>query len=290
MGTTDSRQRNGGAGILVEDGNNNILCEASYPAGKLCSSFGAESVALIEALEWIKKEPKSAVICTDSLSLHQALQNASWRTRDNGVNRIRKLVTEIACPITLLWYPSHCGIADNERADMLAEVGSRLPQEEVPVSHAIVKAKINNRRWKIQHERAACTFRGRREPRRDIESKWPRSVRILYSRLRTGHAKELKRYIYLIDQEDDASCECGEEEESIEHILCECPILENKRRRIFEGEVGIDMMVTQPEKSRKLLSERFTNLKLNIENRLMEDLDREVTFTGTTGTPRQPSL
>ena len=48
-GLTDGSQRNGGAGVTVQDQNGNMLYEECFPAGELCSSFGAESVALLEA-------------------------------------------------------------------------------------------------------------------------------------------------------------------------------------------------------------------------------------------------
>ena len=48
----------------------------SYPAGEICSSYGAEGVALLRALEWLdQKNVATAAICTDSLSLHKALAN-----------------------------------------------------------------------------------------------------------------------------------------------------------------------------------------------------------------------
>ena len=58
---------------------------------------------------------------------------------------------------------------------------------------------------------------------------WPRNVRSLYARLRTGHAKELRDYRYKIDQEDDPFCDytgCGQEvAQTIQHVLVDCPAL-----------------------------------------------------------------
>ena len=97
-------------------------------------------------------------------------------------------------------------------------------------------------------------YGARRSPRYDIERKWPRSVRRLYARLRTNHAKELRYYLYLIDVEDDPSCpECGFEKETIKHVLCDCPALALQRVRHSEGVVIIAHMVTKPEMCRKIL-------------------------------------
>ena len=217
---------------------------------------------MIEALKWIRTDPKPSIVCTDSMSLQQALANKSWRSKDNGVNKIRTLIREIEQPITVVWVPSHCGVEGNERADVLADEGTKLPQEKVPVSHAIVKAKIKARKWTHTYDRAEKMYGKRRKPKMDIEKAWPRKVRTLFSRLRSGHAKQLKRYMYMIEKEDDPTCDCGQEEETIEHVLCRCPALEEKRARMFEGEVTIDMMVYKPEKCRKLLESRYPDLKL----------------------------
>ena len=70
-------------GVTVQDQNSNMMYEEWPPTGELYSSFGAESVAHLKALTWINKDPKSALVYTDSMSLHQALNNKSWRCSDN---------------------------------------------------------------------------------------------------------------------------------------------------------------------------------------------------------------
>ena len=45
----------------------------------------------------------------------------------------------------------------------------------------------------MRHERASKIFEERRRPR-DVEKKWPMRVRSMFSRLRSGHATELKAY------------------------------------------------------------------------------------------------
>ena len=61
-----------------KDGVEERMC---WPAGKYCSSYGAECVAFLRALEWAEENHvMSVAICTDSLSLHQALERDDWRT------------------------------------------------------------------------------------------------------------------------------------------------------------------------------------------------------------------
>ena len=205
-------------------------------------------MALLKALTWIKKDPNPTLICTDSMSLHQALDNTLWRSKDDGVNKIRQALREITCQIVLLWVPSHCGLEGNERADVLAEGGTKLSQKGIPVSEAIVKAKIKARKWQPTQKRPTETYKERRASRKEIEAEWPRRVRTAYARMRTGHSKRPKQYRYVIEQEDDAICKCGQVEETIEHILCNCEIMAERRAQHFEGAVSVDMLVTQPER------------------------------------------
>ena len=100
--------------------------------------------------------------------------------------------TTTTATATLLWIPSHCDIPGNEQADELAKKGSMKNQENIPVTHSILKTKIKGKKWESTHERA--TFGEKRSPKMEIERTWPKKVRTLYSRLRTGHTTELKAY------------------------------------------------------------------------------------------------
>ena len=261
-GSTAGDQRNGGAGFMVESRSGNLIHEESHPAGKLCSSYTGECIAMLRALQWIQRNsPKSCTICTDSLSLHQSLAKDNWRDKDEWLKQVKRTIWELECPIHVLWIPSHCGIRGNERADALAEEGTHLDQSSTPVSHSIIKAKIKARKWEVSHKRAKTMYGERRKPKFEEEKSWPKKVRTLFSKLRTGHSTELKRYRFLIEKEDDPICNlCEQDEETIEHILCECPALEEERVRQGAGHVTPDMMVTKPELCRKILVKRFKDL------------------------------
>ena len=261
-GSTDANQENGGAGVFIESREGATLYEASFPAGRYCSSYTGECVAALKALEWILHNPADSLICTDSMSLQQALVINDWKDRDPWLKEIKSMLQRLQNRITVLWIPSHCDVHGNERADELAKLGSALNQEGVMVTHAIVKAKIKSRKWDVTHARARAAYGERRGPEVKVEVKWPRKVRTLFSRLRTGHAKELRYYRYLVEMEDDPMCDCGEEEETIDHVLCRCQGLEEMRRREAEGQVTIDMMVTKPEMCRKILQHKFGGLQI----------------------------
>jgi ribonuclease HI/exonuclease III len=270
-GSTNGQQQNGGAGVYIEvrplspNGEWTVLHEGSYPAGKMCSSYTGECMALLKALQWIADgtpEPEY-LICTDSRSLHDSLLSNSWKDPDPWLKKIKATLQQIPSTITLLWLPSHCGTHGNERADQLANDGTRLSQADVPVIHAIVKAKIRARPWKVTYPLAKQIYGTRRQPRFDIEGKWPRDVRSLYSRLRTGHCKELADYMYIIEEEPSDKCvKCDQgQPETIKHVLCECSDLDEERDRIFCAGVTLMHLTAEPESCRELLANRFPGLQ-----------------------------
>merc|ERR1712159_549095 len=55
-GSTSGSQKNGGAGVFIQDREGNTLLEDAKAAGELCSSYDGECVALISALEWIEND------------------------------------------------------------------------------------------------------------------------------------------------------------------------------------------------------------------------------------------
>ena len=262
-GSTSGRQENGGAGMYAQnrrDGTEERLC---WPAGRYCASYGAECVAFLKAIEWAEgNELTSIAICTDSLSLQQALESDSWRDAEDWIGDIKEALFKWDGRVTIMWIPSHCGVDGNEVADKLADEGAKLPQEGIPVTHATAKARIRRTQWSLGHTRAEETYGERRCPKYQVERRWPRNMRSLYARLRTGHAKQLREYLYKIDAEDDPYCDCGlMEEQTIKHLLCDCPQLARARAMESQEQVTMQHMTTDPEMCRRILAVKFTELK-----------------------------
>ena len=81
-GSTSGEQQNGGAGVFAQDKLGNVLLEVWKAAGKLCSSYDGECVAMRTALEWIEEDDRGDIkyaIFTDSLSLTSALKSNDWK-------------------------------------------------------------------------------------------------------------------------------------------------------------------------------------------------------------------
>ena len=114
-GSTDGNQEKGGAGVYIHDATSSTILEESYPAGRYCSSYGGECVAMLKALEWLQRNPTPSLICTDSDSLVAALEENNWKDRDPWLKQIKKIIFDYPHEITLLWIPSHCGIEGNDK-------------------------------------------------------------------------------------------------------------------------------------------------------------------------------
>ena len=263
-GSTNADQENGGAGLFVTSAQDEELHRAFFPAGKMCSSFQSECVAMQKAIEWMANNKGDSAIITDSLSMMSALEANEWKNNDFHLTTIKNSVELIESRVILLWIPSHCDVRGNEVADQLANRGAKESQAGVPVSEKIMKARIRRRKWTFtqKSKRVHKIYQQRRKPKIEIEKTWPRKVRTAYSRLRTGHSKLLAQYRYYIDKADSPDCKCGEGEETIEHLLCECKQLEAARRDLKLEGVSPDRMVTEPDICRQLLCQQFPELKL----------------------------
>ncbi|XP_043199156.1 uncharacterized protein LOC122368902 [Amphibalanus amphitrite] len=130
---------NGGAGALIvwPDGEERSV---RAPAGRLCSSFRAEMVALQTALSFLLENPLHAddpvVICTDSQSALAALREgpaAQHSPLGGAIWRALRGLTAGDRQVHLQWVPSHCGLEGNERADSIAKEASNLAQDQAPI-------------------------------------------------------------------------------------------------------------------------------------------------------------
>ena len=265
-GSTSGKQKRGGAGLFIQNSRGEKLYEEAKPAGEFCSSYDGECVAMMRALEWIGNEPQEEgrkyAIFTDSKSMIMALETKSWKESHEWMKRVKKKLSEIRKEVTICWIPSHCNVYGNEKADKLAEKGSTLGQRNAPVTYGIAKAKIRSRKWEVTHGRAKQTFGERRKPK-EMEQKWPAKIRRVFTRLRCGHAKELRSYRKRIDMETEDECTYCEDgvPETIEHVVCKCPQMEARRRSISAEKFKIQMMTTEPEKCRRMLQTGFPVLK-----------------------------
>ena len=195
-----------------------------------------------EAVKWIRQSgqpTRKYLIATDSRSLVDAIKANDWKDEDPVLNEIKEEIKQNEADITILWVPSHCGTAGNEKADKIADEARQLDQKTTEVSRKIVKAKIKGKKWEITHPRAKETYMERRAPRKNIEKAWPRKVRTMYARLQTDHEKNLKDWRHrMLGKEETGMCEkCELEPETTIHILAKCPATSKLRREMFGDKI-----------------------------------------------------
>ena len=117
--------------------------------------------------------------------------------------------------VVLQWVPAHCGIPGNETADQLAKLGARERQPENSVSFTekktLVKAKLQP------------------QTTRDAIHYLERWQQVAIMRLRTGHCRLNAHMFRKLKLAPSPTCPCGLEDQTPEHVLQTCPLLQGLR-------------------------------------------------------------
>jgi ribonuclease HI len=144
--------RNGGSCVYV---NNTTGTQISFflAAGKLCSSYRAEAVSLHAGTKWLNdnretSRHKTVTFLTDSKSLVSRLKGGPAKARSKTDHEIWEHLNSASRDIghiQIQWVPGHANLQGNEKADRLANKGSKMSQNDVPLDHSYVKAHITNK-------------------------------------------------------------------------------------------------------------------------------------------------
>ncbi|GFN80094.1 RNA-directed DNA polymerase from mobile element jockey [Plakobranchus ocellatus] len=135
---------------------------------------------------------------------------------------------------TVQWIPSHIGIFGNEIADELANDGRGMPQPRKPLTLADARSILRHGTAKLWN--AAQVTNDERIPRsqearkaRDLLKNLPRSDAVQIFRARAKHTLLLADRARHGWSATTACRLCGEQEESIAHVLTECRELADVR-------------------------------------------------------------
>ena len=136
-GSAEGGVLNGGPEALIEwpDGETQ---ELRAPAGRMCSSFRAELVAVRTALQHLLEHPAHTedpvVLCTDSQADLAALRSGPTEQRSLLSTELWAALLQLSEEgrrhLHLQWVPSHCGLGGNEKADDLAKEAASLPKKK----------------------------------------------------------------------------------------------------------------------------------------------------------------
>lgn len=212
--------------------------------------FTAESLAILTALQYINEKNlghTTWLIATDCMSALMALQNPKLDANiGNILYEIRTLYADLCSrgfTISLIWTPSHIGVAGNENADYLARVIVDMDNIDIPEKRnvAIPSSDLLTK----LHEQNICIWLENWQETLGTKGKWyakinqtigsvpwfTRSVlhksRKFYTtinRLRLGHGRfnaHLAR-MKIITSPVCTNCDLGTDQ-TLDHIIFECP-------------------------------------------------------------------
>jgi ribonuclease HI len=190
-------------------------------AGKVCSSYEAESRAMRMALEVVaERRPAKAIIATDSRALVQALQNGACSVNATLEEVKVKLVEAAAgSQVTIQWTPGHVGTEGNEEADREANDARGIEQGTVPVCWEAAKRKVRREvQWRPELNERLAEVYGQPIKRACLT----RREAVTMAQLRSGHCAKTAYWRHRVNLQWTATCPDCEEDEEKDHIFV-CP-------------------------------------------------------------------
>ena len=249
---TDGSKLDGrtGSGLVIYRGKREIDAEwYRLPDG--CTVFQAEIAAIGQAVTRLLEIQDGlgnfVKIFVDSQAAIAALGNP--HTKSIIVSDTIKQLNELAAKsrsVTLVWIPAHKGHEGNERADALAKMGSREEDEsrllKVNKPSATRKTQVRDRVYEEWQKEWADSkianhtksfYRGPDRSKARFVYKLARLELGRFVRIITGH-NNLGFFQNKIGLSNQRGCRlCGEGDETIMHLLHDCPRLTSARTDIF---------------------------------------------------------
>lgn len=188
-------------------------------------------------------KPRRAVIASDSSSALLSIKNGQSESRQDLIFQIMQSgnnLVKAGVEIVFLWVPAHIGVRGNEMADKLAKDALKKESIDLKVQHSkaevksIVKARTCEkwqRLWdtgdtgRQYHATQSQVGRARVTARE-------KKVEDVFSRMRFGHTR-LNSTLFRIKKHVDGTCECSDSQETIEHVLMQCPRYHTERQQLI---------------------------------------------------------
>uniref|UniRef100_L7M042 Putative tick transposon n=1 Tax=Rhipicephalus pulchellus TaxID=72859 RepID=L7M042_RHIPC len=256
------------AAVVIPTFARTIKLRKAHPT----TSTAAEIAALRAALHFINDQMRKrwTIFCDSKTALQSLLSTLRRGPHEQLVFETAEMLhhlTEKGHHITFQWLPSHCGIIGNERADQAARSAHTEDRDlSIPLSRTDAARKLRmlarqytTSNWNephFMHPRLHCL-----DPTLSLR---------IPPRLRRGDATVLCRlwlgvaftraYAFRIGMADTAACEhCGNEE-TIRHVLCDCPKYTTQRQCLCQAFNKLD---DEPLSEERLLRHRqdFTSQK-----------------------------
>lgn len=233
------RNRLAGIGVVQQTGRTCTLLQgASVGRQSTCSVLATELIAVRQAL----KLGEGSWFFTDSTKALIAIQAGNKAQSCRAILRdISQLLRWRACGnrlTRLAWSPAHKGIHGNEKADTVAKQATAVQgKPTAPVDERTRELKgILQLIEKDRSENPTLTRCHRKfgQYTWQLDQALPgKHTLALYSNIsseeasvliqaRSGHCR-LNQSLHRLKIVDTADCQCGEGEESIQHVILHCP-------------------------------------------------------------------
>ena len=218
---------------------------------KRCTNNQAEQLAVLRALEYTERlqtEDKTASIYTDTRVTLDSLKNIKVHTF--LIEEIRRKLTEmgkINWKIQLCWVKAHVGIQGNELADTLAKKAVTKADiieycKKVPKS--VVRSELGEIRVEKWQREWDQTTKGKitKEYFSIVADRLNMKINIIhnFTTIVTGHG-DIRSYLHPFKILETPTCPCGTEDQTIEHLLCECELLNKERDSLISTVLQTDV-------------------------------------------------
>lgn len=244
---------------------NSTTTPKSFRISPICSIHTGELFAIYKSLYTPIKPNSKVGILTDSLSSIQAISNIF--SRNPLVQKIQEvchnIIEENNVTITIMWIPSHVGIAGNEQADAIANSARTAdsPMTDIQL-HSDLKNSIKIKAihdWQIQWDTTNQKLHAiQTMVDNPMKISLTRQDKIVARRLRIGHTK--LTHSFLMCSREPPICEhCPDIRLTVKHLISECPHYGNARQRhgLKEHLQDILSSPTQIEATIKFLKENL---------------------------------
>jgi ribonuclease HI len=201
-----------GSAWISDDNFEGLLISDIY------SVFSSEMLAIWQGLEKAVKKKSKVLICTDSLSSLNALQN--YHNRHQLTWTILKTIKDKELDVVFLWIPSHVGYQPNELADYLAKNPRKTFDAPITFTDAknyLIQESLKKFQtwWENTGDSKLKTFKPLVRSWDGLSELTRREATII-TRLRLGHT--LLTHSHLFSKEPVTKCIC-DAELSVSHIF-----------------------------------------------------------------------
>lgn len=238
--TDGSKTESGvGAGIAIYM-SGDLIKSLKYRLNSRCTNNQAEQWAILKALQQVGKiytEVKTATIFTDSRITLDSLKNTNIHTA--LVEEIRQQLTEKKKKqwhIQFCWVKAHVGIRGNETADTLAKeaaASTDTPESYDKIPTSVVKSELevlSIEKWQREWDQST---KGQitKQYFPDIADRLNIKLNLThnFTLMVTGHGS-INSYLHRFKLSDTPTCPCGTQDQTTDHLLFECKLLQKERK------------------------------------------------------------